>query len=290
MDQYLNKAFLIICYLYFATVWGFSLTDDYRVFILFFILLLSFVIFIEKKNNCKDRLKTYEIVGSKIFIKKTESKKSLKFVLLVFVIILIGQIVFWLGYFPGGFNLDAYGQWMQAHNDLALNDWHPFVSTLIIKFIIKLWDSFAFYIFCGVLMYTLSSTLIVYELSQHGLKPIWLYLLTMYYSISPAIGLQNICLTKDVQFTITFNFLFWLLLKIYFSKGKWLACRRNIVCMSVLCTLLMFVRHNGVLFVASLLLVMLILYTKEKANILVMIVLVICLSLIIKIPILNTAA
>lgn len=46
MDQYLNKAFLIICYLYFATVWGFSLTDDYRVFILFFILLLSFVIFI----------------------------------------------------------------------------------------------------------------------------------------------------------------------------------------------------------------------------------------------------
>ena len=89
MDQYLNKAFLIICYLYFATVWGFSLTDDYRVFILFIILLLSFVIFIEKKSNCKDRLKTYEIVGSKIFIKKTESRKSLKFVLLVFVIILI---------------------------------------------------------------------------------------------------------------------------------------------------------------------------------------------------------
>ena len=101
MDQYLNKAFLIICYLYFATVWGFSLTDDYRVFILFFILLLSFVIFIEKKNNCKDRLKTYEIVGSKIFIKKTESKKSLKFVLLVFV------IIYYLLFFKSRFNISS---------------------------------------------------------------------------------------------------------------------------------------------------------------------------------------
>lgn len=285
MNKYLNKVFLIICYLYLSIVMSFSLTDDYRVFIFFLVFFLPFIIFIKKKNHGKDQLKAYKFLGSKIFIKKVESEIPLKFGFLFFIIILIGQIVFWLGYFPGGFNLDAYGQWMQAHNDLSLNDWHPFVSTLIIKFIIKILDSFAFYIFFCILMYALSSSLIVYELSKHGLKHAWIWFLTLYYSISPAICLQNICLTKDVQFTIIFNFMFWMLLKIFFSKGKWLTNKSNIVCMSILCTLLIFVRHNGVLFVAPLLLVILILYVKEKASILKIILLVICLSLIIKIPI-----
>ena len=53
----------------------------------------------------------------------------------LFLFILAGGMLYWLAYYPGGFNLDAYGQWDQVHGIQKLNNWHPVLTTglLIVK-------------------------------------------------------------------------------------------------------------------------------------------------------------
>lgn len=62
----------------------------------------------------------------------------------LFVIIFLGQMVYWAANYPGGFNLDAYGQWDQVHGLQKLNNWHPVFTTMLCWLITRLCDSFAF--------------------------------------------------------------------------------------------------------------------------------------------------
>lgn len=283
MKNIIHRGWIVLLILYFSLVFSFSISINYIMFILSFCLAFITAFFLLRKQNNASITNVYSQIKYTVY-NISKKKSCYKFASVSFIVILLGQVLFWLAYYPGGFNLDAYGQWMQAHNDLPLNDWHPFVSTLVIKFVIQIWDNFPFYIFTQLVMFSLSATLIIYEFSKHGLKKYWLCALVLYYSLSPAIALNNICLTKDVQFVVLYNFLFWMLSKVYFSYGKVLSKWYNILFISLMCSMLLLVRHNGLLLILPLFVVMFVLYDRYRKNIVALVLSVLCLIVLIKVP------
>ena len=71
------------------------------------------------------------------------------------VMVLLGNIAYWLAYYPGGFNLDALGQWDQAHGYWELDNWHPIITTIIYWGLTRISDTLAFCIFSQILLFSL---------------------------------------------------------------------------------------------------------------------------------------
>ena len=74
-------------------------------------------------------LKMIDNIKEKKKDKKSIDLSNVVFFIIVLVITISGNLLYWAAYYPGGFNLDAYGQWMQINGDLPLNNWHPFFIT-----------------------------------------------------------------------------------------------------------------------------------------------------------------
>ena len=80
-----------------------------------------------------------------------------------FFIVLIGQLLYWGAYFPGGFNLDAYGQWYQVHGFLQLDNWHPVITTLIYWLITRVVDTLAMCILFQIVIFSISVAFLLRE-------------------------------------------------------------------------------------------------------------------------------
>ena len=78
---------------------------------------------------------------------KEKKVSNARIYILLFIISFSGNALYWFAYFPGGLNLDAYGQWMQINGDLPLNNWHPFFLTVIYWVLTRIINRFA-YGFC----------------------------------------------------------------------------------------------------------------------------------------------
>ena len=163
-----------------------------------------------------------------------------------------GSVGYWLAYYPGGFNLDAYGQWMQAHGTLPYNNWHPVVSTLLIQLCCWVWDAFPFCIAAQIMLFTISTANLLCILEKQGAPRKLLALLAIYIGFSPSVGLNTICLTKDVQFTILAVNLVSCSIETCETKGQWLKTWPHVWTVIILSVLTILVRHNGVLFVVPL--------------------------------------
>ena len=110
-------------------------------------------------QNIKKKFKS----GKKMRMQENSTQKVVKpvFEITIFVIIMIGQLIYWGAFFPGGFNLDAYGQWDQVHGLMKLNNWHPVFTTLCYWVITRIWDNFAFCIFVQLLIFSVSVTVLL---------------------------------------------------------------------------------------------------------------------------------
>lgn len=192
-----------------------------------------------------------------------DQSKAFLFPLFFFVIILGSSFFYWFAYYPGGFNLDAYGQWMQAHGDLPYNDWHPVISTLLIQLCLRIVDSFDFYICIQIILFAASLSGLFYTMQKNGIPRLVLLGISFYIGLVPSIGLNTICMTKDVQFTILLINLYHCYISVFFSGGQWLKKIHHLALMCILSVLAMTVRHNGILFVLPAFALLMICYRKQ---------------------------
>ena len=205
----------------------------------------------------------YEYVNRKyIYISKENKKKGIPIFAICFVIIFVGQIVYWLAYYPGGFNLDAYGQWDQVHGKQQLNNWHPILTTLIYWILCQINDSIDFCIFVQLLVFTLSISFLLKELYKYGVSR-WIVIATsVVMAINPAIGMNNICLIKDVWFTIVIIWMMILMFKLYVSDGKWISYignRNLLICLFIALSL---IRHNALFWSIPLVMLSMVVYKE----------------------------
>ena len=88
-------------------------------------------------------------------------------------------------------------------------------------------------------------------------------MIAIWIAVNPAIGMNNVCLIKDVYFSIGVIWSFVLLLRILCSDGKYLKKTSTIIALSLISLFLMMVRHNGALFVVPMFVAMAFFYKKE---------------------------
>ena len=219
------------------------------------------------------------------FGQERNNKNRLFFVVTIFGICFLGQILFWLAYYPGGFNLDAYGQWDQVHGRIALNNWHPVFTTFLYWLITRAYDSLEICIFVQLLVFSISITGLLFTLGANGINKKWLIIADCFIAVNPAIGMNNICLYKDVPFTIVIIWTSIMLLKIYYSDGEWLKRLENVLVLSLLFVMVMLIRHNGLFYVFAALGILYIACREYKKRIIAMFVCVISCVLVIEGPV-----
>ena len=190
--------------------------------------------------------------------------------LVLFAIIFFGQMLYWVAYYPGGFNLDAYGQWDQAHGLQKLNNWHPVFTTMLYWLITRLRDSFAFCIFIQLLSFSISVSYLLAVLNEVGVDNLPLSVSAVYIALNPAICLNNICLFKDVPFTIAVVWLNVALIRIVVSRGEWLSSPLHAFFFFAMQIAVVLIRHNGVFYVAAVAIVLLVFCREYRRRLLVL--------------------
>ena len=234
-------------------------------------------------QNIKKKFKS----GKKMRMQENSTQKVVKpvFEITIFVIIMIGQLIYWGAFFPGGFNLDAYGQWDQVHGLMKLNNWHPVFTTLCYWVITRIWDNFAFCIFVQLFIFSVSVTVLFYQLYIVNVPKIIIIVIAFCIAINPGISMNNVCLYKDVPFTIVVIWLCIVTIKIYLTKGDWLKQQRNCLLLWILLLAMMLIRHNGIFFVIPFLLTIFFVYSKAMKQGIILAVCLVVSILIIEEPV-----
>lgn len=149
-----------------------------------------------------------------------------------------------VSFYPGGFPTDSIEQFTQARNGF-LNNWHPFVHTLMIRFLLKIWDNPAFVVFVQLAVFAVligRCSLIPY---RAGVKPVYILLGVALFSFLPNQSVTNISPLKDYPFT--YSMLWTTLLLLDLLKDK-TCVRRPLWCaeMALSLALTVLMRHNGI--------------------------------------------
>lgn len=177
---------------------------------------------------------------------ETTSNSDLKFFTALFLIVFLGQLLYWLAYYPGGFNLDAYGQWDQVHGLMKLNNWHPVFTTGCYWLLTRICDSFAFCIFTQLFAFSLSVAYLLLNLAYLKISKVLLLITSTYIALNPAIGMNNVCLFKDVPFTIALIWMTVIIIRVVVTKGEWLKSTLHLVCLILELVIISLIRHNGI--------------------------------------------
>ena len=194
----------------------------------------------------------------------SEEKKGI--FLRLFAIIFFGQLLFWFAYYPGGFNLDAYGQWDQIHGVQALNNWHPVLTTGIYWLLTRIVDNLAFVIFVQICIYSVVAAILLNELCLLGIKRIFVFIVAIVTAINPAICTNNICLIKDVIFTIAITLLTWTLLRIYSTKGGFIKNAKGATFLIIQLITISLIRHNALFFALPVMILLFLLYRQYRVQ------------------------
>lgn len=253
----------ILCSLYFSAVTTISIVENIKNVAT--VVIALWAVFYGAIIYFLNRIEVKQEKFNSISIRK--HPKRIFFICLI--IIFLGQLLYWLAYFPGGFNLDAYGQWDQVHGLSHINNWHPVFTTFIYWILTRIVDSLAFCIFVQIMAFSISMSFLMRELCINGISDIYLVIASIIIAINPAIGMNNICLIKDALFAIDIIWIFISVVRIYASNGIWLRKKTHMLVFMAELLALLQIRHNSGFFIIPLVILICFFYRKEIMQIIV---------------------
>lgn len=177
-----------------------------------------------------------------------------------FLLVFLGQLLYLAAYYPGGFNLDAYGQWDQIHGFVQWDNWHPVMTTMIYWLLTRISDSVGFCIFTQILFFSLAVAVLMRTLAETGISKGIIVVLDVIVAVDPSIGMNNVCLVKDVYFTTGVVLLSAFMIKMYITNGEWINLWHNTLALTMVSIFILLVRHNGVVYVIPAFLMLLVRY------------------------------
>ena len=180
--------------------------------------------------------------------KPSPLKESNRIVILPAFFFIISSAVFslWiLGFWPAIMTIDSANSWTQIQTG-SYSNWHPYLYTLYIQTIssISSWSIAWVSIFQILLTSALGAWTFSYTY-QNGNRPITL-LFFLFFIFSPAIGLQNITIWKDIFFSQLV--VFWALTSYFYIQKKQEPRYTTVTILTILLFLTITVRHNGIVF------------------------------------------
>ncbi|MCD8130780.1 MAG: hypothetical protein LUE16_05805 [Lachnospiraceae bacterium] len=253
--------------------------------ILFLYLLLYFIL-LASSNSCAIT-KAFWIflglisLGFSILILSAAKKigslklKSLSYLidktsyLQIICVFLISLIVF-LFYFSGSFTemaegSDVYVQYSQAIGQTPYSNWHPVLHTLLFFTLpLKVIEQYSFIVILQLVYFCLAFTYLIFVLRINGAPRLFLACLCIYIWLNPFLAPYMMSPLKDIAMMIFAILLLAYYIQIICSKAAWLQKKRNLLLFSLVSVACGFMRHNAVLFVAPLVLIVLFYAAKDK--------------------------
>lgn len=199
----------------------------------------------------------------RIMVLPRARKKSWKFGLFIFCMAFLIMGMYYIAYYPGGLIVDTFNQWYQVEKGYLL-DWHPAIHTLLfLKIPSLLINNLAFVNFVQIIWISLAAAYLGTVLECWGIKKAWCVIALFISLAAPASAVVMSFCWKDTALTIFVIILVAQVAEIVLSNGEWLKNWKNIGTMALVGGLAALMRHNAILLVAPLVVLIGILYWKE---------------------------
>ncbi len=208
-----------------------------------------------------------DLIG-KISVYYTPERKKFdfKFALVIFVVVEAVVLLVFLSEFPGTTNTDLESQWKQVQT-LEMDDWHPAIHTMTMLLITTVVDSYSAVIFTQFVLFGVGVSYLLATLEVWGISRKILYVILALTVINQNNHVILTIALKDTALSLTLLFLATHLINIYLSEGEWLKRKLNIFGFSLLLAYATLVRHNALLFTFSALVVLLIMFVKQRKQV-----------------------
>lgn len=203
--------------------------------------------------------------------------------LLTFAIFFIWQLAFW----PGSFSYDSINQYSQVVNN-SYNNWHPVLHTWLFFLLpIKLFNNPAAIIIMQLIWFSLAVAYLYYVLYENSCPKYFMLISYLYIAANSNTAQIMLYPWKDSAFSIFSLILFTHLIRIYATDGKWLKKWYHMLIFSANAFLALEMRHNAVLLVAPVFLILLLFLKNIRKNIIVAVVLVTVAASLLNGPVFN---
>lgn len=190
-------------------------------------------------------------------------KMNRKFGIVVFLIAVVILGVYYAAYYPGGIIIDSFNQWYQVDKG-AYVDWHPVIHTILfMKLPSLICKSLAFVNLVQLIWIALSCMYLAMVMERWGIGRAGSAASVLVALAVPASTIVLSFCWKDTALTIFATLIAAQMMEIVYSEGRWLKDWLHVAVFSLVCALAMLMRHNGVLLVGPVLVLLVILFWKQ---------------------------
>lgn len=220
-------------------------------------------------------IRKWKITGEDILAKaRVNLRRQLLFAVLVWVLTFFLFFLYHRAFWPGAFTEDSISQYGQAYSG-SYNNWHPVLHTwLFFYFPFQIFHGPAGIVLTQILWFSFSVTYLFYVLYTSGCPKAFLACGWLYVVGNPNTLSIMILPWKDSAFTIFSAVVFAQLVRIYLTNGIWLKKWYNLAAFSVFVFLTLEMRHNAILLVAPIFVLLTCIFKCVKKKILLSILIV----------------
>lgn len=181
----------------------------------------------------------------------------------VFAGTLAVMLLYYAGYYPGGFTPDTFNQWYQVDKGFLL-DWHPAIHTLLFLMLPSfICNNLAFVSFMQIVWLSLAMAYLGIVMERWGIKKSWVCVALALGILNPASAITLSFVWKDTALTIFAVVLAGQIMEIVFSDGEWLKQWQHPLAFGLFGALAMLMRHNAILLVAPMMLLVIFTYWRK---------------------------
>ncbi len=199
----------------------------------------------------------------KVPVLEERKNKNYKFGAGVFAGTFLFMLLYYLAYYPGGLCSDTFNQWYQVDKGFLL-DWHPAIHTfLFLQLPSLLYNSLAFANFMQIVWLGGAVAYLGMVMERWGIKKRWICIALAVGLANPASAVTLSFTWKDTALTIFLVALSGQLIEIVFSEGRWLSVWYHGLTFGLFAALAALMRHNAILLVAPMLLLVAVIYWKK---------------------------
>ena len=191
--------------------------------------------------------------------------------------------------YPGSFSPDSIEQYKQTQTG-EYNDWHPVLHTWLFFGLPNLFSSSpALLVTLQLVWFSLAAAYLFYVLYTDGCPISFIAVSWAYTVFNPNTACIMLYPWKDSTFTIMSTVLFAHCVRIYRSNGRWLLKWSNTAAFALFAFLANGVRHNAILLVATVFIVLFVFFKQSRRRVAVAASIFLILTLLLKFPIYSAA-
>lgn len=193
----------------------------------------------------------------------------LLFCVAVFFLTFLYSFAWQMAYWPGSFFPDSISQYEQSISG-TYNDWHPAIHTwLFFTLPNKIHVGPALIVSMQMFWFSMTVTYSLSVLYRCGASRLFLFLSWAYILANPSTMCLMLCPYKDSALCIFSLVVFAQVVQIYASSGAWLRKWYNLAAFATFCFLAMNMRHNALLLVIPLLVILTFFCKKTRLQVLI---------------------